>query len=130
MTDTLPSDFQPENGYSHGMPDEFESAGAPSDKTLICSTNDCAQQNRQVVLHTDTVLPIHCGGCGSVLHCEHDWVSEKTTMGTLAAPISREIVACTVCLTHLPHVDTALPPMDINDMPVSVIAALLNSPAQ
>lgn len=128
MSDNTFVNPETEQGSTFGTPDDHETAGAPSDKTLICATNDCSQQNRQVAVHTDTVLPIYCGGCGNVLHCEHDWQTLNTTAGTLANPIQVVQETCAVCLTQQPPVTTPLPPIDISALPVSVIAAMLNSP--
>ena len=130
MTDNPLADVEAEHGFTFGTPDDYETAGAPSDKTLICSTNDCSAQNRQVALHVDTVLPVYCGGCGEVLHCEHNWVTETTTIGTLAAPLQHNQDVCTLCPTRQPATITALPPIDIAQLPISVVAALINSPAQ
>ena len=118
-----------DNPITFGLPDDHQTADAPNDKTLICATNDCPQQNRQVPVHTDTVLPIHCGGCGNVLHCEHDWQITTSTTGTLANPVQVVQETCALCLTQQPPISTPLPPIDINLLPVSVIAALINSPA-
>lgn len=124
------ADIEAEHGFTFGTPEGYETAEAVSDKTLICATLDCPQQNRQVAVHVDTVLPIHCGGCGQVLYCQHNWQTENRTVGTLANPILVVQETCTVCNSQLPAVETALPPIDIASLPVSVIASLINSPAQ
>ena len=130
MTDNPLADVEAEHGFTFGTPDDHETANAPSDKTLICSNKDCPAQNRQVPLHADTVLPVYCGACGQVLHCDHEWVTDITTTGTLAAPLQHVQNVCPLCGTRQPADITPLPPIDIAQLPISVVAALLNSPAQ
>ena len=130
MSDNPLADIEAEHGFVFGLPDDHETASAPSDKTLICSTSDCDAQNRQVPLHTDTVLPVYCGSCNQVLHCEHNWVTETKTIGTLANPQLHVQDTCTICSTQQPAAITPLPPIDIAQLPISVVAALINSPAQ
>ena len=130
MTDNPLADIEAEHGFIFGTPDDYETADAPADKVLICASQDCAQQNRQVALHADTILPIFCGSCGQVLHCEHDWETVVTTTGTLANPTRKTQDTCTICATQKPAVHTPLPPINITDLPITVIASLLNSPPE
>ena len=90
---------------------------------VVCRTNGCERQNRVTVVHQDTVLPLHCGGCGAVLYCVHENVPVNRREGTLGAPVLVTGTRCTRCgvedVTRAPAA-----PVDLSSLPVGVVELL------
>ena len=78
---------------------EQESANAPATAVLVCNQPTCTHRGSFVQIHADTVLPALCGGCGTVLHCDHQ---HETTVvpPSLDEPLHHTITACTRCGTE------------------------------
>lgn len=108
--------------------DGSDSASTPETHALVCNTPGCGNLNRLVQIHADTVLPVLCGGCGSVLHCDHVWVHVKQKSGTLRAPVNLTHDYCEMCGTRANETSTKLPPIDIQDLPLDIVAALIHQP--
>lgn len=99
------------------------SSDAPEVAQVACRTNGCERQNRLTVVHADTVLPLLCGGCGTVLHCVHEVDPVLRREGTLGSPVE---VSGTRC-RHCGREDVSrrgLPPVDLKSLPVSVLEML------
>jgi transcription elongation factor Elf1 len=101
--------------------EDVPSANAPAIAALVCTAPTCGHRNQHVQIHADTVLPVHCGGCGAVLHCDHRPETTKVRAGTIGAPLEHTITACTVCGTELARDTAALPPIDLATLPVGVL---------
>lgn len=96
-------------------------ANAPVLAHLICTKPTCTNRGQQVTVHEDTVLPVHCGACFSVLHCEHDHTTEQVREGTIGAPVLRTTVRCRLCGTVDSESRDELPPIDLADLPVAIL---------
>jgi hypothetical protein len=127
MTDL--TEIETQYGFTFGTPEDHDTASAPKAGILHCANPDCSQINKGVEYHADTVLPIHCGSCSTVLLCEHDWEPVETLDGTLAAPVKVTHDRCSHCGTVANIVTTALDPIDLNDLPLSTIHTILSAPA-
>lgn len=106
-----------------GKKTKVDSPGAPERAQVVCHTNGCERQNRLVIIHQDTVLPVLCGACGQVLFCDHKQEPVLRREGTLGAPVEVSGTRCGVCgvedVTSRP-----LPPVDLKSLPVSVLELL------
>lgn len=100
-----------------------ESFDAPELAQVVCRTNGCERQNRVTVVHRDTVQPVHCGGCGAVLYCEHVLEPVNRREGTLGSPVNVTGTRCVRCgvetLTR-----TAGVPVDLRSLPVGLLEQL------
>lgn len=72
---------------------------------LACSTPQCTHRGRHVQIHDDTNLPVQCGGCATILHCDHAWEPD-TVKATLEDPVHHEFTFCSRCKTVTDVVDT------------------------
>lgn len=97
------------------------SANAPVLAHLTCTETTCGNRGLQVTVHTDTVLPIHCGGCFGVLHCEHEHATEQVREGTIGAPIMRTTTKCRLCGAVASETRDELPPIDLAALPVAIL---------
>lgn len=88
---------------------------------VVCSTPGCTHRAHHIQLHDDTPWPVHCGGCGAVLYCQHSPATRVEKAGTLGNPVQHQITACTICGTELDRTTTALPPVDLATLPVGVL---------
>lgn len=89
----------------------------------VCTTPTCAHRGQHHPIHADTVQPVHCGGCFTVLHCDHTPETVTTQGGTLGNPLEHTVTTCTRCGTEL-HRDTrTLPPVDLANLPITVLTA-------
>lgn len=100
---------------------EPASANAPATHVLVCTRPTCPQRKQQVQVHADTVLPVHCGGCAGVLHCDHTLETSTVRVGTLGAPEEHTVTACTVCKTETQRDVKTLPPVNLLELPVGVL---------
>lgn len=114
-----------ELGFTFGLPDDgHESAHASRGVSVVCTNPDCDQTNVHVTLHADTVLPVFCGSCGRVLHCEHeDLLPVQVHGGTLGQPTRTTNWTCLTCQTVVRSEVQVLPPIDIASIPVADIPA-------
>lgn len=102
-----------------------ESAGANGVAAVVCGTPNCPNLNQMVQVFEDTPLPVHCGGCGSVLLCSHDYTETSTIEGTLANPVKVTSRVCAVCGDVTDKTRTELPAVDLASLPASAFAAHL-----
>ena len=102
-------------------PVEQPSANAPVTGRLVCTTVGCSHQGHSITVHADTVLPIHCGGCFGVLHCEHDNVTEQVREGTIGAPLLRTTTKCRLCGTVASETRDELEPIDLTTLPAAIL---------
>lgn len=63
----------------------------------VCVTPGCAAQNSHVKIYADTVLPVHCGSCASVLVADSDAVV-TTDASTILDKLDPETLAQIVAL--------------------------------
>lgn len=110
-------------GFVFGDPGT-ESGSAPEIAKVVCGQPGCDRQNRMVTVHADTVQPVLCGGCGGVLHCEHDPVTVSRREGTLASPVLVEGEDCSRCGQTLNANRRPLEPFDLGSLPVNVLEML------
>lgn len=96
---------------------------APAGATVAasCPTPGCDRQGRLVQLHADTVQPVHCGSCYTVIHCDHIPELRRERSGTLAAVVEHRITACTRCGTELDRASTELGPLPLDQIPIAVL---------
>lgn len=104
------SEIEAQHGFVFGNPDGDKGAGAPAVAALVCNGARCPHRGRHVQIHADTVLPLHCGGCGAVLHCDHAPEQRTVRGGTLGAPVEHDITACTRCGSELARTTRDLDP--------------------
>lgn len=80
---------------------------------LICTQPTCDRRGQHVPIHDDTVLPVHCGGCYTVLHCRHDTQTTVRRGGTIGNPVEHTITACRLCGTETQRTTRDLDPTDV-----------------
>lgn len=56
------AEVEARHGFTFGTPDGYESADAAPAATLSCSNSKCRNRGMPVVIHEDTIRPVHCGG--------------------------------------------------------------------
>lgn len=94
--------------------------------SMVCTAAGCSNQGNHIVLHADTVQPVHCGGCYAVLQCDHTRQETATVRtGTIGAPRELTTTTCLDCSTVLVSNTVTLPPIDLNDLPVEILDAPL-----
>jgi hypothetical protein len=112
--------LEEQHGFTFGG--TADSAGAEPTLSLTCPNLTCPNRARRIQLHADTVLPVTCGGCGQVLHCDHvDTLPITTHEGTLAAPVRVKKEVCIVCLTELSRHETPLAPIPFDQIPLHLL---------
>lgn len=68
---------------------------------LVCNNPACtSHRGHMVQIHEDTVLPVHCGGCSAVLHCDHDEQTTTERRGTVVDAYEHTITRCRLCRTE------------------------------
>ncbi len=102
-----------------------ESDGAPAIAAVVCGTPNCPNMGHHVQIHADSPQPIHCGGCGGVLLCQHDYSETSTIEGTLSNPVKVTSQLCAVCGDVKDATRTELPAVDLASLPASAFAAHL-----
>lgn len=113
-------DVEAEHGFTFGG--SGESAHADPIAVVVCTAPTCPNRGHHVQVHTDHPLPLYCGGCGTVLHCDHDWSAKITTEGTLGAPVRVTATVCTVCgLQQSTPTREPLPAYDLKSLPASLL---------
>lgn len=80
---------------------------------VVCTAPGCRHRGQHVQIHDDTVLPVHCGGCGGVLHCDHRPDTATVRGGTIGAPVEHDITTCTACGVELARVSRDLDPQQV-----------------
>ena len=111
-----------------GTSADHDNAGAAPAGHLVCSNSGCDQVNRMVQIHEDTILPIHCGSCSTVLKCEHVWEPVEALAGTLSNPSKIAWEHCGTCGSDRNRVETAMPPIDLGSMSLAEVQTILNTP--
>lgn len=93
------AEIEAQHGFVFGNPDGDTGDSAPVVAQLVCNGPKCSHRGSFVPVHADTVLPVHCGGCGTVLHCDH---AHETTIvpPSLDEPLHHTVTACTRCGTE------------------------------
>jgi len=61
------ADVEARHGFTFGVPDDHDSQGAPVAGALACSNPKCKARGILVQIHEDTVRPVHCSACHTVL---------------------------------------------------------------
>jgi hypothetical protein len=120
------TEVERQHGFVFGVPDDADLGGAQVVKTVACPTVGCPRSGgTPLPVHEDTVLPVLCGGCGAVLHCEHKpGAQSESITGTLGTPRLRIVRHCTVCAELLECDERDLPPVRLEDLPASALAQL------
>lgn len=120
------ADLEAEHGFTFGHPAEgIENAKAARYAVAACRNPDCSSMNHQVQVYDDTIQPVTCGECGSLIFCDHTNTEDVTsTGGTLGSPFKETATLCTTCGTVLSTSRTELPPIKLEDLPVQILAAL------
>lgn len=121
-TDNPLADVEAAHGFVFGNPDAETGPGKPL-AVLVCTQPTCGQRKQHVQIHDDTVLPVRCGGCGTVLHCDHQPETTVVRAGTLGAPLEHTVTACTGCGSELARDTKTLPPVDLASLPVGILDA-------
>lgn len=121
---TKPADLsaiEAEHGFTFGNPDGDTGAAAAPVAALVCTAPTCARRGQHVQIHDDTVLPVHCGGCSAVLHCNHDIGTTVRRGGLIGAPLEHTITACRLCGTETARTTRALDPAELlRSLPVEL----------
>lgn len=107
------------HGFVFGDTGERGPGGATT--AAACPTAGCSRQGRLVQLHEDTVQPVHCGGCGAVIHCDHVPELRRERSGTLAAVVEHLITMCSRCGTELDRASKNVGPLPLDQIPVTVL---------
>lgn len=114
-------------GFVFGGGDD-RGAGARVLKQIKCETPGCERARLEAPstpIHEDTQLPVICGGCSTVLHCDHVPGDVRESIdGTLAAPTITRVTTCRACGTVLDSDTEALPPVSVADLPAAALHAL------
>lgn len=124
-----------DNGFTFGTPTNHDNAKAAPSAALVCTNPICSNLNQHIQVNTDTILPVRCGGlvtetdstthpCGTVLRCDHQFEPHQQNTGTLSAPFTDTWEECPLCHTRRNEQRTPLPPMNLADLPVQMVAAL------
>lgn len=104
------------HGFTFGGADA--GAGADAVATLVCTNPKCGNKNQHLAIHADTALPVYCGSCSAVLHCEHNMVESLTHEGTYGAPVEVRSQKCTMCYFTAEVTKRALPAVDLSTIPL------------
>lgn len=59
---SLLADIEAQHGFVFGTPDDHASEHAAPAATLSCSNPKCKNRGMPIVIHEDTIRPVHCGG--------------------------------------------------------------------
>lgn len=102
-------------------PPEPEPANAVATHVLLCNSPGCPNRGHHVQVHEDTVFPAHCGGCGKVLHCDHDVQQRTVRAGTLGDPIEHRETHCPRCSTVFERKTRRLDPIPLASLPISIL---------
>lgn len=95
---------------------------APVVAAVVCTAPTCARRGQHHAVHADTVQPVHCGGCGAVLHCDHRPETRTVRGGTIGAPVEHTLSVCTVCRTELGRDTKALDPAEVlRSLPLAIL---------
>lgn len=90
------AEIEAEHGFVFGNPDGDTGDQAPVVAQLVCNAPTCTHRGSFVPIHADTVTPVHCGGCGTVLHCDHQHET-VVVPPSLDEPLHHTVTACTIC---------------------------------
>lgn len=115
-----------EHGFQFGTGTDPTSDQAPPSAALVCTNPECPNRNQHVQINTDTILPVRCGNCSTVLLCDHDYQPQQKTEGTLNNPTRVDWTECTTCHDRTPEQRTNLDPVDITQLPIAQAQALLS----
>lgn len=107
------------HGFTFGGPTPAGPGRATA--AVVCVAAGCTHSGRHVQVHDDTVAPVHCGGCGGVLHCDHAPEITRHREGTLGAPVEVTLTRCTRCRLELGKVARPLPPINLAELPASIL---------
>lgn len=110
-----------EHGFVFGTPKVHDTDGADEVARVSCSNPECSQVNRLVTVHADTLQPVRCGECFSVLYCDHETEDLITNGGTIGAPTKTTQTVCVKCRTVLAENVEQLPPIDLSTLPSSIL---------
>jgi hypothetical protein len=108
-------------------PVEVPSANAPVIATVTCPNPVCGHRGSFIVVHADTQLPVHCGGCFAVLHCDHALETTITRSGTIGAPVEQTVTACALCNTETARKTVDLPPIELGTLPLELLDQTLDA---
>lgn len=118
--------IEQELGFTFSAPGDTVSP--PPNRTVICRDPECPNRGEQIAVHTDTPQPIHCGGCGIVLLCDHTTETTEQMTGTLAAPVKITTERCTRCGTITHQNKEPQPPVNLADLPIGILEAIGQTP--
>jgi len=114
--------IEAELGFVFGTDGSHETANAAPAFSIVCTNPKCSNLNQHFQLHEDSVLPIHCGACGTVLYCTHaDTIPVEHHEGTLAAPVRVNRDVCLLCNASLNRTVTELPPIPVDSIPLHLL---------
>ncbi len=87
--------------------------------TVSCTNPACGHRGQWHHVPDTIDGPLHCGGCFTVLHCEHlATVTTTRYTGTLAAPLLVSATSCTRCHHVIAKTQT---PTTLDQIPLEVI---------
>ncbi len=92
---------------------------------VICSNPRCERRTQHVQLHADTAMPVHCGGCGQIVHCEHpDTELETHHEGTLSSPVRVLTNRCKACGVAITQAKTPLSAIPLDQIPLHLLGGV------
>lgn len=124
-------EIEARHGFVFGLPDDYESTNARVVATVNCTNPTCANRGQFVQLHEDSVLPVHCGACNSVLLCDHNFDDRErhpiqtVSAGTFGSPREESYQRCDKCGTESKRTVKQLEPLRIEDLPFSTVQKMI-----
>jgi hypothetical protein len=132
VTDPELTDIQKveqQHGFTFGNDGANETAKAEPLITVVCNNPVCDHLNQHVQMFADVEQPVHCGGCFSVLFCDHVAGDPIVRIGgTFGAPVQTTQTSCVKCGLIMSDVKVDLPPIKLKDMPVTGLSSLPTAP--
>lgn len=119
------------HGFVFGLPDDYESTKQPQIASVNCSNPTCERRGQFHAVHADTVLPLLCGGCGTVLMCDHNFDNkdahpiQTVSAGTFGSPREESYQRCDKCGTESKRTVKQLEPLRIEDLPFATVQKMI-----
>ena len=99
-----------------------EDPTAPHIASVTCPSAKCDRRGAWYQVPATQVGPLHCGGCFTVLHCDHGPRSTVTTYGgTVGSPLVVETVTCDACHYVVSRTQQPILP---GDVPLALLQAV------
>jgi hypothetical protein len=118
-------ELEAEFGFTFGTDGSEDTAGASPAHSVVCTAPTCKMRNQHIQLHSDTLLPAHCGGCGQVLYCDHvDTLPVEHYEGTLSAPLRVNRVVCVACQSEVSRLVTEMTAIPLDSIPLHLLGGV------